>query len=107
MNVYEEAHKLEQAIRGSDEYKTYKAAKDRIEGNAELKAMIEDFEKKSVEMQKKQMTGGTLTPEMTESLQKLSAIIMKDPLAAEYLQTQMRFGIMMQDVYKILDEVAR
>jgi hypothetical protein len=33
-------------------------------------------------------------------------IIASDPLASEYLQTQMRFTIMMQDVYKILGETA-
>ena len=48
MNVYEEAHKLEQAIRESDEYKTYKAAKNKIQGNEELKAMIEEDRKSTV-----------------------------------------------------------
>ena len=33
MNVYEEAHALERAIKESEEYKQYKAAKDKVEAN--------------------------------------------------------------------------
>jgi len=29
---------------------------------------------------------------------------MRDPLAAEFMQAQMRFSLMMNDVYKILGE---
>ena len=36
----------------------------------------------------------------------LSAILMQDPSAAQYLQCQMRFSMMMADVYKIISEVA-
>jgi len=43
---------------------------------------------------------------MMGQLQQLSAILMQDPTAAEFLQNQMRFSMMMSDVYKIIGEVA-
>ena len=42
---------------------------------------------------------------MTQQIQNLYQIIMKDPLAAQYMQAQMRFSLMMNDVYKILGDV--
>jgi cell fate (sporulation/competence/biofilm development) regulator YlbF (YheA/YmcA/DUF963 family) len=45
-------------------------------------------------------------PEVMQQLQQLSAVLMQDPTAAQYLQCQMRFSMMMADVYKIIGEVA-
>ena len=36
MNVYDEAHKLNQAIKESEEYKQYQAVKEKIKGNTHL-----------------------------------------------------------------------
>lgn len=67
--------------------------------------MMEDFHSKQLELQTKQMMGQEVTSEMMQSVQDLYQIIAKDPVAAEYLQAEMRFSVMMQDVYKILGEV--
>ena len=42
---------------------------------------------------------------MPQAIQELYQIIAKDPTAAAYLSAQMRFSIMMSDVYKILADV--
>ncbi len=104
MNVYEESHKLAKAIKESEEYKQLKTLSEKIEEKNELKSMLKDFMEKQVEMQTKQMLGEEISTNALEDIQKLSAIVMQDPLAAEYLQAQMRFGIMLQDVYKIIGE---
>lgn len=104
MNVYEEAHSLKKAIKESEEYKQYKAAADKIKENPELDKMMKDFMDKQIEMQTKQMLGEEASAEVMESIQKLSGFVMADPAAAEYLQCQMRFSLMVQDVYKILGE---
>lgn len=105
MNVYEEAHSLERAIKESEEYKQFKLLKDKIDENENLKKMMEDFHGKQLELQAKQMMGEEVNSEMMQSVQNLYQIIAKDPVAAEYLQAEMRFSVMMQDVYKILGEV--
>jgi cell fate (sporulation/competence/biofilm development) regulator YlbF (YheA/YmcA/DUF963 family) len=59
-----------------------------------------------MELQMAQMTGQQMGPEVMQQLQQLSAVLMQDPTAAQYLQCQMRFSMMMADVYKIIGEVA-
>ena len=105
MNVYEEAHSLSKAIKESEEYKQYKAAADKVKENPELDKMMKDFLDKQLAMQTKQMLGEEVSADIMESIQKLSGIVMADPVAAEYLQCQMRFSIMIQEVYKILGDV--
>lgn len=102
MNVYEQAHSLAQAIRESEEFKQYQALKSRIDENPEIASMIKDFESKNMEQQTKQMMGEEPPTDMAQQIQNLYEIIMKDPAAAEYMQAEMRFSLMMSDVYKVL-----
>ncbi len=106
MNVYDQAHGLAQAIKMSEEYKQYEGAKAKINENEDLSKMIRDFQTKQFEFQAKQMAGQQPTQEDISSLQQLYGILLKDPLAAQYLETEMRFSLMMKDVYEILGEVA-
>lgn len=105
MNVYDEAHGLARAIQGSEEYIQYMEAKEKIAGNSELEEMLKDFQGKQMNIQAKQMMGEEINEDVVKNVQELYAIITKDPLAAQYLQCEMRFSLMMQDVYKILGEV--
>ena len=51
------------------------------------------------------MMGEGQSPEMMQSMQEALQIVMKDPLASEYLQAEMRFSLMMKDVYEILNGI--
>ena len=104
MNVYDQAHGLAQAIRGSEEFKRYDALKKQIDGNEGLSAMVKDFQKKNLEFQTKQMMGEQMTQEDMAQIQQLYAIMTRDPLAAQYFEAEMRFSLMMKDVYEILGE---
>ena len=106
MNVYDQSHQLASAIRESEEYKHFDASKKQVEANPQLEEAIKDFMKRQFEMQAKQMMGEEMSQEDFVQLQQLSAILMQDPLTAEYLQNQMRFSMMMSDVYKIIGDVA-
>ena len=106
MNVYDQAHSLAAAIKDSEEYKQYEQSKKTVEANAELDAAIKDFLNKQFELQAQQMMGQEMDSEALGKLQQLSAILMQDPAAAQYLQNQMRFSMMMADVYKIIADVA-
>lgn len=105
MNVYDQAHGLAKAIRESEEFKQYDQLKKIIDQNEELSKIIKDFQAKQFEAQAKQMMGENAAPDMMQQVQNLYQIIMKDPSAAQYMQAQMRFSLMMNDVYKILGEV--
>ncbi len=102
MNVYDQAHGLAQAIKESEEFRQYDAAKKQLDGNEELARVLRDFQSKQLELQAKQMMGETPDAEAMANIQQLYAIMAQDPLAAQYLQAEMRFSIMMKDVYEIL-----
>jgi len=105
MNVYDEAHNLEKAIKESEEYRQYNAAQQKLKANPDLDKMMQDFRQKQMAVQAKQMMGEEVNEEMMGAIQNLYGIIQQDPMAAEYLQCEMRFSLMMQDVYKILGDV--
>ena len=50
------------------------------------------------------MMGEGPDQEMMQQLQQLSAVLMTNPQAAQYLQNAMRFTLMMSDVVKIIGE---
>ena len=106
MNVYDQAHSLATAIKESEEYKQYEAQKKIVETNPQLDETIKDFMRQQIEMQAAQMMGQEMDGERIQKMQQLSAILMQDPAAAQYLQCQMRFSMMMADVYKIIGDVA-
>jgi len=105
MNVYNEAHNLARAIRESEEFKQYDAVKKDVAERPELSAMLNDFQAKQFEMQAKLMMGEAEHPDINAQIQELYNIMMKDPMSAQYLQCEIRFSMMMNDVYKILGEV--
>ena len=106
MNVYNQAHELAAAIKESEEFKRYDMSKKAVEANPQLKEPIDDFMKKQIEFQTAAMMGQQPGPEALQSLQQLSAVLMQDPTAAQYLQNQMTFSMMMADVYTIVAEAA-
>ncbi|MBE6033846.1 YlbF family regulator [Aminipila sp.] len=105
MNVYDAARSLATAIKESEELKQYEAMKESVSQNSELTEMINDFQAKQMEMQTKQILGQEIDEEFTGQIQQLYGIMMSDPLAAQYLQSELRFSLMMNDIYKILGEV--
>lgn len=105
MNVYDQAHGLAKSLKESEEYKQYAELKEMASQNEELTSMLNDFQAKQFEIQAKQMMGEGLGEEMMAQVQSLYEIIMKDPLAAQYMQAEMRFSMLVNDVYKILGEV--
>lgn len=105
MNVYNEAHNLARAIRESEEFKQYEEIKKTVAQNPSLTDMLNDFQAKQFEMQARHMMGEAPAKEAGDYIQELYNIMMKDPLSAQYLQCEVRFSMMMNDVYKILGEV--
>jgi cell fate (sporulation/competence/biofilm development) regulator YlbF (YheA/YmcA/DUF963 family) len=104
MNVYDAAHNLASALRESEEYKKFKQLDEEVRKNEDLKNMIDDFQKRQIELQTMQMMGQDLDEEKLNKAQELFEIINKDPKAAEYFQAEMRLNQMMGDISKILGD---
>lgn len=106
-NIHDKAHELASMIKGSDQYKEYMRVKEKVGQNAELTEMVNDFQGKQFELQKAQMSGQELGPEMMEQVQNLYGLLMKDPVAAEYIQAEVQFSLMVNDVYQILADAVK
>ncbi len=104
MNVYDHAHALARAIKESDEYKQYMELKAKVSENDELSASLNDFQQKQFQYQAQQMMGVEGDASMMEQIQSLAQILMRDPLAAQYMQAEITFSMMFASVSKILQE---
>ncbi len=104
MNVYDQAHQLAKAIKESEEFKHFQGAEMQLKNKPDLEQMMKDFQAKSMEIQLKQMSGEQPDPEEMQKLQQLYGIVAMDPMAAAYMEAEMRFSLMMKDVYEILGE---
>jgi len=106
MNVYDQAHQLASAIKESEEFKQYDSVRKQVEANDDLNKAVKDFMSRQLELQTAQMMGQEPDADTISQMQQLSAALMADPTAANYMQCQMRFSMMMADVYKIIGETA-
>jgi cell fate (sporulation/competence/biofilm development) regulator YlbF (YheA/YmcA/DUF963 family) len=107
MNVYDAAHTLARTLRESPEYKHYMELKAKVSANDELSASLNDFQQKQFQFQAQQVLGGEQDTDMTEQIQSLYQILLKDPLAAQYLQAEFAFTRLVSEVYGILGEVIK
>lgn len=107
MNVYDEAHALARALKESAEYKAYSELKDKVSQNDDLSASLNDFQQKQFQIQAQQVLGGEPATDMMEQIQSLYQILLKDPLAAQYLQAEFSFTRLVSDVYAILGEAVK
>ncbi|NLY70693.1 MAG: YlbF family regulator [Clostridiales bacterium] len=107
MNVYDEAHALARALKESTEYKTYMHLKEKVSENEELAESINDFHQRQFEIQTHKLLGTEPETDMMDQIQKLYEILLKDPLAAQYLQAEFAFTKLVSDVYQILGEVIK
>ncbi len=107
MNIYDTANKLASEIKQSDEYKAYKDAKQQIESNAEVKSKINEFDKLRVDMQKAMLKGESTSNELSVKVQNLYTELYQNEIAKNYLESEMRFSVMVTDVNKIISEAIK
>ena len=103
-NVYDVARELVHSLKECDQYKNYKAAKAKIDANDALSKMINDFQEKGMQLQALTMTGQTPDEETLASYQQLYGVVMSDPSAAEYLNTQMAISQIVSEIYQMIGE---
>jgi len=106
-NPYDKARELSLAIRESQEYTDYLTAKEKASENQELVAALNDYQEKQFDLQKKTMLGEEIGQDIMQQMQNLYQILARDPAAAAYLQAQIRFAMMVNEVYRTIGEVVK
>ena len=104
MEVYDKAHSLAGAIKNSKEYLEYKAIKDEICKDLELKNKVDEFEKIRYEEQLLAMQGEKQSDGKMQKLQELYKILVQNEQVKDYFDKEVRFNVMVADVNKIIGE---
>jgi len=107
MNVYDTANKLAQEIKQSEEYLTYKMAKEAINLNVELKNKIEEFEKARYEAQIIALQTGKDDESKMRHVQELYRELIQSQEASRFFDAEMKFNILIADVNKIIGQVVQ
>ena len=102
MNVYDTANQLAEEIKQSEEYVTYKMAKEAINLNFELKNKIDDFEKARYEAQITALQTGKDDENKMRHVQELYGELIQNQEASRYFDAEMKFNILIADVNKII-----
>lgn len=103
-NVYDIARDLVYSLKECDQYKNFKAAKAKIDANPDLTKMLNDFTEKGMELQTATMTGQAPDEAALAQYQQLYAVVMNDPVAAEYLNSQLAISQIISDIYQMIGE---
>lgn len=104
MNVYDEAHNLAKAIKESNEFIEFEKIKKQVDADEQLSQMLKDLQEKQIEIQTAQMTGEEPSQELIQQMQSLATMVGTKPLAAQYMQAEATFSVMINDVFGIIGE---
>ena len=107
MNVYDTVNKLAQEIKQSEEYVTYKMAKEAINLNPELKNKIDEFEKSRYEAQIIALQTGKQDDDKMRLVQELYGELIQNEEASRFFDAEMKFNILIADVNKIIGQVVQ
>ena len=96
--IYDKARDLAKAMAESEEYVSYKNAKEKAFANDTTKALLKEYMTLRIRMQGALVSGH----EAMERLQKIGEVLQLNPDASAYLMAEYRLNTMLGDVYKIL-----
>ena len=107
MNVYDTANKLAQEIKQSEEYATYKMAKEAINLNVELKNKIDEFENARYEAQIIALQTGKDDEEKMRHVQALYGELIQSQEASKFFDAEIKFNVLVADVNRIIGQVVQ
>ena len=107
MKVYDLANDLANEIKQSEEYITYRTAKDAINLNYELKRKIDEFENARYEAQIIALQTGKDDEQKKKHVQELYGELIQNEEASKYFDAEIKFNVLIADVNKIIGNVVQ
>lgn len=101
--IVEKARELAMAIRGSEGYKALVSAEKKLGENAEVRKMMEDFDRQSRMIHEKETALQPVEVEDKRKLQQLHERMQSEPLVQELLRAQADYAQMMAKVNEAID----
>lgn len=107
MNVYDNANELVRAMRESHEYKKVKEAAVALGKDENAKKMVDEFFELTQEAEIARYQGKEPDKDTTDKIQRLYGVLSLNSDAMEYLNSYMRFQMMLADITKSIQEVVK
>jgi cell fate (sporulation/competence/biofilm development) regulator YlbF (YheA/YmcA/DUF963 family) len=104
VNVYDYAHNLARALKECPEYHAFQNARTRLKAKPAALEMVKDFQKKRLDLQAIVFQGKEPPKEQKEALERLLGVIQGDADVRDYLMAEERFGVIVNDVSKIISD---
>ncbi len=103
---YDQAHRLAQEIRNSEEYRTYHDLKEQVTGDETTAALLREYKKLQVTLQMAMMTGQQANETDMQRFQGINTVLFTKPEVSQYLLAEMRLQQAVADILKIITEAA-
>ena len=100
---YDKAHDLAHAMRESEEYKELMAAQE-VKADAVATALVRTFMAQQMQWEYAKLSGAPEADELQKKQEELMPQIQENAAATSYLQAQMRWSQISNDIYKIISE---
>jgi cell fate (sporulation/competence/biofilm development) regulator YlbF (YheA/YmcA/DUF963 family) len=107
MNVYDEMNNLCKAMKESREFSMMKEARIKLAADKTAEPLVKDFLKQKQDLEIIQYSGKQPEKADMEKVQKLYEVLQLNPVAAEYLQTYIRFQMMVGDISKSIGDTIK
>ena len=110
MKVYDLANELAEEIKKSEEYVTYRTAKEKAKKEAllkKLKKKIDEFENARYEAQIVALQTGKDDELKMKHVQELYGELIQNEEASKYFDAEIRFNVLIADVNKIIGNVVQ
>ena len=107
MNVYDEMNNLCKAMKESREFSMMKEARIKLAADKTAEPLVKDFLKQKQDLEIIQYSGKQTEKADIEKVQKLYEVLQLNPVAAEYLQTYIRFQMMVGDISKSIGDTIK
>lgn len=104
MSAYNSAHILARALKESEEYKAYQAARALVEKDEGAVWVLSDFRKKQIEMEIQAASGKSPSDEQVAKFNELASAVSLHKPVSDFLMSEMRLLRMVADVQRIIGE---
>ena len=104
VNPYDKAHELARAIKESDIFRSYIAAKNELEEKPEYKEKIYKLREKQIEINRAQVLGEEPAPQLMQELTLEFAKLNQKKEIASFFEAEGKFMQMFNDVQEIIQK---
>ena len=104
MNIYDKFNELAAELKVNPDVVAFREAVLKIQADETKSKMLDDFRKIQIAAYTESVENGKVTDDTTEKMQTFASIIKANPDINEYLQAEVRFSILFEDMMKIIND---